>query len=120
MSDFTDLIQETFGRAPGLRPGLDEMPLGDRVDALDERMKTVGNLTWISVPLMFVIALIMIVLLATAEPTVEVKWLVLEGAVFVWAMLVVAVVKLWHFQMQSDIATMKEILRIQALLLRGD
>lgn len=118
MSDFTDLIEETFGGAPGLPPDLETVPLEDRVAALDTRMKTVSNMTWISVPVMFVIALVMILLIVTAEPTSEVKWLVLEGAVFAWAIIAIAMIKLWHFQMQSDIAMMKEILRVQSMLRR--
>lgn len=117
MSDFIDLIEETFAGNPGLRPGLDEVALEERVGALDERMRTVGHLTWLSVPLMFAIALIMVLLLVTADAGTDIKWLVLYGAVFVWAMLVIAMVKLWHFQMQSDIAMRKEILRTQAMIL---
>jgi hypothetical protein len=117
MSDFADLVQVTFGGSPGLRPGLEDEPLDDRIEALDTRMHTVSNITWIGVPLTFVIALVMLLLIATAEPTTEAKWLVLESAVFVWAIIAIAMIKLWHFQMQSDVAMMKETLRIQAMLL---
>lgn len=119
MSDFTDLVRETFSGSPGLPPGLSETPLETRVAALDERMKTVGSMTWIGVTVMFVIAIVMIALLVTADPGTEAKWLVLDGALFVWAIVAIAMVKLWHFQMQSETAMMKEILRVQAMHL-GD
>ena len=39
--------------------------------------------------------------------------LVLYGALFTWAIVAIAMVKLWHFQVQSHTATQKELLRIQ-------
>ncbi len=113
MSDFADLVRETFTGTPGLPP---VEPLETRVAALDRRMKTVGSMTWIGVTVGFVVAVVMVVLLVTAAPSTEVKWLVLEGTVIVWAVVAIAMIKLWHFQMQSDVATMKEILRVQAML----
>ena len=113
MSDFADLIRETFAGTPGLP---DQQPLEVRVAALDTRMKTVGSMTWIGVTLMFIIAIAMIVLLVGAGSSTEIKWLVLQGALFMWAIVAIAMIKLWHFQMQSDTAAMKEILRTQAML----
>ena len=117
MSDFIDLIRETFAGTPGLP---DEQSLDDRVAALDRRMKTVGSMTWIGVTIMFAIAIVTIGLLIAADADTETKWLILYGSLFVWAIVAIAMIKLWHFQMQSDTAAMKEILRIQAMLQASD
>jgi hypothetical protein len=120
MNDLFDLIRETFSGTQGMPPGLDEQALDAKVAALDRRTKTVGWITWLSVGVMAVLGLIMFVLLLSAEADTETSLLVLYGAVFVWSAVAIAMAKLWHFQMQSDAAAMKEILRIQAMLQASD
>ena len=117
MSDFADLVRETLRGSAGLPPGLDEQPLGRKVAALDQRMRTVSAITWGSVTFMAILGLIMFILLLTADQATETKTLVLYGAIFLWSALAIAMAKLWHFQMQSDTAAMKEILRAQSMLI---
>ena len=101
MSEFRVLIRETINGDPGLGPALDEVGLDERVDALDQRMRTVNSLFWLGGLVGAAIAIGMVVLLAGADDATKTKWLVLYGALFVWGILIVAMVKLWHFQMQS-------------------
>lgn len=75
--------------------------------------------TWVVAAVGAVVAIIMIVLLVGADAHTETRWLVLDGAVLLWAMLVIAMVKLWHFRMLSATSIQKEILRSQAILLGG-
>ena len=116
MSDFAELVRETLRGTPGLPPGLEEEPLGRKVTALDQRMRTVGRLTWGSTALMAILGVVMFILLLTADDGTQTKWLVLYGAIFLWSALAIAMAKLWHFQMQSSTASRKEILRTQAML----
>ncbi|MGI9601167.1 MAG: DUF6768 family protein [Acidimicrobiales bacterium] len=119
MSDFGAFVRESLVGSPGLGPGPEEESLDDRVAILDVRMKTVRSILWLGVTVMAVVAVAMIVLLVGADSTTDTKWLVLYGSVFVAAMLAIAMVKLWHFHMQADTANLKEILRLQAMVVGG-
>ena len=116
MGDFGDLVRETLVGAPGLGPGPRQLELDERTERLDRRMRTVNWLLWLGVVFGAALAIVAVVLLATADDSTATKWLVLWGALFVWGILIIAVVKLWHFQMQSDTALAKELFRTQELL----
>ena len=116
MSDFYAMIRETFSGSPGLPPGLDAVSLDERVAALDTRMRTVNSVTWLGALVMLGVAILGLVLLLGADAGTEVKWLVFYGVLIVWAVMAIAMVKLWHFNMQAETAAMKEILRNQAML----
>ena len=109
MGDFGDFVKEAFVGAPGLPT---TAPLSDRVEATDRRMRTVSTLTWLGAFVGAGAAVWMAVLLL-GDSDYATGTLVFFGAVFVWGIVVVAMVKTWHFQMQSNSQVMKEILRLQ-------
>ncbi len=103
-----EFIRETLITPRGV-PDLD-VPVLDRVGALDDRMATTEVLTWSIAAGAGAIGATSFLRLARAPATAPTATLVTRATVCTWSLVAIALAKLWHAQAQNHTAEMKAIL----------
>ena len=117
MSDFGNLIKEAFVDAEPFDPDPGREALRSSVEKYTRRMRTVRVMTWgVAVPFMGAVMIWSMISLLGAPEETSASTLFLYGMLFVWSSTAIGFIKGWFAMMQNHILVMKELKRVQLML----
>ena len=116
MSEFSEMLKEAFVGEEPFDPQPGREALDASVKKFDRRMRTVQVMVWLAVTFMGVVCVWSAVAFFRARDDGG-SALVLYAVVFLWAQAGIGFLKMWLIVMQNHIRTMKELKRVQMMLL---
>jgi len=119
MSEFSDLLKEAFAGAEPFDAHPGRADLEAAVTKFESRDRLVRYLAWTAVTLASVPTIWAIHGLVVAAPDAAVKGLMVKGIVLVIGMSAIGFMKAFLYAMQNHLAQMKELKRVQMLLLEA-
>jgi len=117
MSEFATLIKEALiGDEPfAAMPGREAVEASIR--QFERRMRTIRRMTWTGVSLMFAVVVFAIVGFVRLDESASVRSIMIYLGLFIWGNVGVAMAKLWFATAHDNIALMKELKRVQILII---
>ena len=117
MSDFGNLIKEAFVDAEPFDPDPGSEALRASVDRFTRRMRTVRWMAWaVAAPLMVAVMIWSLISVLGASEETSTTTLFFYGMLFVWSSTNIGFIKGWFAMMQNHIVVMKELKRVQLML----
>lgn len=117
MSEFGSFLKEAFVDAEPFDPDPGREALRSSVEKFTRRMRMVRWMAWgLAVPFMTAVMIWSLVSLLGASAETDTSTLFLYGMLFVWSSTGVGFVKGWFAMMQNHIVVMKELKRVQLML----
>ncbi len=117
MSELGDLLKEALIGADPLPRDQGEGALRIAVRTFERRWQTVRLMAWSMVAFMTLVFVVALVLFWNAPQDVGPKQLVVYAVIFLWSALGIGFGKIWLVMMQNNIRVMKELKRVQILML---
>lgn len=120
MSEFKDMLKEAFRDDAPFDPSPGRAVLDASVQKFERRMRTVRWMAFFAVTFMSVVMVAGLWLLLDASDDASARTVVLYGALFVWGYVGIGFAKGWFAIMHNHIGTMKELKRVQMMLLERE
>ena len=117
MNEFLELLKEAFYKAEPFEAHPQQKELQRSVVQFERRVKVVRWMTWLPVTFMGVVLTIVLVSFFRLGDDASTKTLLIHAVLFLFSMLAIGSQKVWMCIMHNHYATMKELKRVQMLLL---
>lgn len=117
MSEFAEILKEAFVNDAPFDPDTDRASAEALLRKFENRMRTIRRMTTLLVGGMFLVLVYCLVGFLRLPADAAVKTQVTYLGAFIWAAGGITIGKLWFAMMHNHIATMKEMKRIELMML---
>jgi hypothetical protein len=117
MSEFAQILKEAFVGDEPFRPETDRATAEASVRKFENRMRTFRRMTTLLVGGMFIVLVYCVVGFLRLPVDANVKTQLTYVGAFIWAGSGITIGKLWFAMMHNHVAVMKEMKRIELMML---
>lgn len=120
MSEFTEIIKEAFLGEEPFDPSPGRAKLEESIRSFESRERTLRYLLWFAVLFMTAVSVASAWAFLASGPDTSTKELILYAALFLFAGQSIGWSKMFLFSTQKTLGVMKELKRVQLMLVRDD